>query len=327
MFGYIKISCIFASSKKHKLINSLKTYTMLATTQEQRKEFMITNHTTKSLKQMAEELKFPYNTLKAEFIWLVRLNIVNSVKNVKLKKNINPNIIIDNDTDFDTTIDNFAIQVKALYKKNKNTYTNNKGLNKDKARTKWVNEIIKSGVTGNLISLMNTEVSGEREILQALPNMQITGVECDKPTLNQLRQVIKKANLPIKTNYNKVSALMYGFDSNHYAHMILDYCGCLSTHSNELEYAIQRNLLEVNGILALTICTQMRNTQSKKAQEILGFDKTISNVENYENINFWDKVNLTYINKLIGFNYELVEHFNYQDTKTPMSLFLIKRIK
>lgn len=293
-------------------------------TKEERAVYIIENHATTSVKEMAEAINFDLGKLRAEYIWLLRRNII-----VKIGKplNTNPNIVETDETDLETTLLNFSEQLRTVYKnKDKNTYANHNGLNKDIARSKWVKYIIESGLSGNLISLMNTEVSGEREILKALPNMKITGVECYKPVLNKLRQVIRKAKLPIEAKFGFVQEFMYGVDSDTYAHMILDYCGCLSTKTKELEYTINNNLVQVGGYIALTIKREIRQTNSDNAKRLLSLTNTISNVGIYNNVTDSEKLNEIYIQKLLGFNYQLVEVFNYRDT-TNMTLFMIKRIK
>lgn len=294
-------------------------------TKEERAVYIIENHTTMTLKEMSKALNFDSNTLRAEKSGLARRKIIaKSGKPVKRNVNI---IEINNDNDINTTLDDITNVIENFRRRTeKNTYGNHKGLNKDIARSKWVKYIIESGLVGKLPSLMNTEVSGEREILNALPDMEIFGVECHKPTLNNLRQVIRKANLPIETKFGFVHEFMYGVESDTYAHMILDYCGCLSTKTKELEYTINNNLVQVGGYIALTIKREIRQTNSDNAKRLLSLTNTISNVGIYDNVTDSEKLNEIYVQKLLGFNYQLVEVFNYRDT-TNMTLFMIKRIK
>lgn len=292
------------------------------TEKNHRREILIKHNSEFSIKEMAQICNFPTSKLKAEYSWLIRKGIIDK-KGVP----INKNIIVDNDTDINTIADNISKQVDLLRKnKGQNTYANHKGLNKDIARNKWVNYIIESGLSGNLISLMNTEISGEKKILDALPEMKITGVECHKPTLNNLRQIIRKSKLPIDTKFGFVQEFMYGVESDYYAHMILDYCSCLSEMTKELEYTINNNLVQVGGYIALTVYKSIRHQNTDKGKFLLSLTDTISNVGIYDNITISDRVNEIYIQKLLGFNYQLVEVFNYRDT-SPMSLFMIKRIK
>ena len=294
-------------------------------TKEERASFIIENHATMTLKEMAKAINFDLGTLRAEKVWMVRRNII-AKQGKPLNKNVNI-IEIYNDNDINTTFDNIQAEInKYRVKTGKNTYANHKGFKKDIARNKWVKYIIESGLSGNLISLMNTEVSGEREILNALPDMKITGVECHKPTLNNLRQVIRKANLPIETKFGFVQEFMYGVDSDHYAHMILDYCSCLTEMTKELEYTINNNLVQVGGYIALTVYKSIRHPNTDKGKFLLSLAETKTNVGIYDNITTSDRVNEIYIQKLLGFNYQLVEVFNYTDT-SPMTLFMIKRIK
>lgn len=290
-------------------------------TNELLNDYIVKNYKNQTVTEMANALNLEIPKVRASYIWLIRKNVIEK-PTINNKK-----IVVDNSNDLETTLDNISAEIeKYRVKTGKNTYANHKGLNKDIARSKWVKYIIESGLVGKLPSLMNTEVSGEREILNALPDMEIFGVECDKPTLNNLRQVIRKANLPIETKFGFVHEFMYGVDSDTYAHMILDYCGCLSTKTKELEYTINNNLVQVGGYIALTIKREIRQTNSDNAKRLLSLTNTISNVGIYDNVTDSEKLNEIYIQKLLGFNYQLVEVFNYRDT-TNMTLFMIKRIK
>lgn len=287
-----------------------------------RTNMLIKYHNEMDIKTLAECLKVSVPKIRAELYWLKQKGIITQEGTP-----VNPKIVVDNSNDLETTLDNISNEIeKYRVRTGKNTYANHKGLNKDIARSKWVKYIIESGLSGNLISLMNTEVSGEREILNALPDMKITGVECDKPTLNNLRQVIRKAKLPIEAKFGFVHEFMYGVESDTYAHMILDYCGCLSTKTKELEYTINNNLVQVGGYIALTIKREIRQTNSDNAKRLLSLTNTISNVGIYDRVTDSEKLNEIYVQKLLGFNYQLVEVFNYRDT-TNMTLFMIKRIK
>jgi hypothetical protein len=312
-----KMEALTQSKKYLKKVDEVK--------KNHRQKIIIENYKEFSIKDLAEICDYPEAKLKAQYSWLVRKGIIDK-KSKPINKNANI-IEINNDNDINTTFDNIQAEIdKYRIRTGKNTYANHKGLNKDIARSKWVKYIIESGLVGKLPSLMNTEVSGEREILNALPGMEIFGVECDKPTLNNLRQVIRKAKLPIETFKGFVHEFMYGVESNTYAHMILDYCGCLSTKTKELEYTINNNLVQVGGYIALTIKREIRQTNSDNAKRLLSLTNTISNVGIYNNVTDSEKLNEIYIQKLLGFNYQLVEVFNYRDT-TNMTLFMIKRIK
>lgn len=305
------------------LIITKNTHKMEALSKEQRQKFVIENHSRMTNKEIAQLLNVSFPTIRADKYWLVKKGIITENGNP-----VNENIIVDNDIDVNTIANNIHKQVELLRKKsNKNTYANHKGENKDIARKIWVKYIIESGLTGNLISLMNTEVSGEREILNALPDMKITGIECVPEVYKELRKTVKLANLPIITKLGYVHEFMYGVESDTYAHMILDYCGCLSTKTKELEYTINQNLVQVGGYIALTIKREIRQIKySDNARKLLSLTDTKSNVGIYDNVPKFDRLNEIYIQKLLGFNYQLVEVFNYRDT-TNMTLFMIKRIK
>jgi hypothetical protein len=285
-------------------------------------QFIIDNHKQKTVKEMAEILDIKVTVLRSKVIWLVRKNVIESKSKVKIVKT--PKTVSEAITDVKNSIDVLDNIYKKIGGKTENNYSNHNGKGKNEARNIWVNYINNSNVVGKVPTLMNTETSGEEAMLQVNPKMEFIGVECHKPTLLKLRQIIRTKKLPIDTVYGKIEKMIYGVESDTYAHLILDYCGNLPSFSSEIEYAIEKNIVKVGGYIAITFCKTIRQQNSAKAQRILSLGKTVMNLE--KNCCEADILTERYFSKVTGFNYSFVEMFNYRDT-TPMTLIILKREK
>lgn len=206
--------------------------------------------------------------------------------------------------------------------KESNTYSNSEGANKQKARELMVSYITKLGLT---LSLPWIECAIEKMLLELNENHKFVGVERDKATYKAMRKFIKKNGLPIEAHLGNISSKIYGTIPNTYANMILDYCGELPTIANELKYAIDNDIMEVDGVIAVTFAKPIRKVNTFYGQQITGFGSITSNVQGDTRC-LSDRAVEAYFHKICGFNYELVEIFNYQD-KYPMTLVIVRRIK
>jgi DNA-binding Lrp family transcriptional regulator len=210
-------------------------------------------------------------------------------------------------------------------KDDKNTYKNETGANKAIAREKMANIIIKSGVSGIIPTLPNTNWAIELMINKAINSNSFLGVERNPITYKKMRSKLKELkksdNLFGATHLGNISEVIYGKNEGSYAHMILDYCGNLVTIKKELEYSIQNNVLAVGGVMAITFAKPIRGTD---AESLKLLDLAVEN--NTDNRCASDKAIEAYFQKITGFTHKVVEFFYYQDTY-PMTLVLIKRTK
>jgi len=208
------------------------------------------------------------------------------------------------------------------FKTPKNTYNNADGTNKQYAREKIIRYIIESKVEGIVPTLPNTNWFIESSIAK-LRNMFFIGVERDHKTFLAMRKMLKTLKLNGEAYRGDMSDKIFGVLQNTYAHIILDYCGQLPTFAKEIEYAINNDIVKIGGIIAITFGKPIRSTGGM-FDVISALGRVKSNVADIRCMS--EKATQSYFDKITGFNYELVEIFDYQD-KYPMTLVILKRIK
>jgi hypothetical protein len=207
----------------------------------------------------------------------------------------------------------------------KNTYKNHNGFNKGIAREKMANIIVKSGVNGIIPCLPNKDWTIEQMINTKVNANTFLGVEREVETFKVMRTNLKRlkktGNFFGSAHLGNIADIIFGRYEASYAHMILDYCGNLKTIQKELEYAIQHNILALNGYMAVTFAKPIRgiDAESQKLLDLAPDNNTDSRCAS-------DKATEAYFHKITGFTHKVVEFFYYQDTY-PMTLVLIKRIK
>ena len=191
--------------------------------------------------------------------------------------------------------------------KETNSYHNSEGTNKQMARLLMVKYIKKAGLS---LSLPWIECAIEKMLLDLNKDHKFLGVERDADTYKAMRKYIKKNMLPIATHLGNISDKIYGAIPNSYANLILDYCGELVTIADELKYAIANNIMEIDGVMAVTFARPVRSVNKHYGQVLTALGSVISNVNGDERC-VSDKAIEAYFHKICGFNYELVEIFNY----------------
>lgn len=221
--------------------------------------------------------------------------------------------------------------VEVTTKNTQNSYNNVNGVKKEIARNKMAKYIIDSNVEGLVPTLCHIDALIEKKILEHNENFNFIGVERKLETFNQLKETIKRENLPIEAYEGNFSDKIYGAKENQYAHIIGDYCGELPTFASEIEYAIFNKIVKVGGILALTFGKPIRS-KCLKSEGIYNLGKFITNDDTSSIRSQSDKAIEGYFQRLIGFNFNLMEIFNYYDDKGrgkgyPMVLIILKRIK
>ena len=214
-------------------------------------------------------------------------------------------------------------------KKSKNTYTNADGVNKEVARNKMSKYIVDADVIGVIPTLPHIACTIEKKILLEQPNQEFIGVESIKETYSDMKKTIKAEGLPITPYNGKIGDKIYGKTQDTYAHLILDYCGCLPTFSKEIEYAISNKVVKSGGIIAITFGKPHRG-KNDMTKFILSLGTTITNNPN-DNRCQSDKATEAYFNRIIGDDFNFLEVFNYTDINEetgkgyPMTLIILKR--
>ena len=209
-------------------------------------------------------------------------------------------------------------------------FTNNKGVNKEIARNKMAKYIVDSNVEGLVPTLPYIHANIEKKILAQNENYEFIGVEKLPIVYDAMVQTIKNEKLPIKPYLGDFCDKIYGAKENQYAHIIGDYCGELPTFASEVEYAVSNKIVKVGGIMALTFGKPIRS-KCLKSDSIFKLGSFITNHDTDVRSQS-DKAIEGYFQRLIGFDFELTEIFNYHDDKGkgkgyPMVLVILKRLR
>lgn len=197
---------------------------------------------------------------------------------------------------------------------------------------KWIS---KSNIIGLILTLPYIYCIIEKAILKNNNKFKFIGVERYKDTYDKMRKTIKKDNLPIVPYHGMISDKIYGVKKNTYAHLILDYCGNLSSFLDELIYVFKYDIVKLNGFVCLTFAKPIiANSGTHKTVKDNG--RFLCNNVN-DNRGLCEKAIEKTIDKISGMNYKTVEIFYYNDDKIdefgnkhsgmPMVLVILKRIK
>jgi hypothetical protein len=208
------------------------------------------------------------------------------------------------------------------------TFKNEKGINKDSAREKMAKAIKNFELT---LSLPFEKAFLEKVILKFTKRkMKFIGYEWELPVFKKLVKLIRNEKLPIEANFGSISEAIYQAKENEYGNLLLDYCGVLNTFAKEISFAVTNNIVQKNGIIAVTlskigignkygIIGEMSKTIPAK------FFKTELKETEHGIIRFFDKT--------LTSNYRMETVFNYHDIKEngkpgmKMILVIIRRIK
>lgn len=132
-------------------------------------------------------------------------------------------------------------------------------VGKTRFRTRVIKEVCTSDLGGTILTLSHTNCITELVINQ-LVNYSNTNNTCnfisyekDYMTYKDLKVSIKEKDLPMKAINGEIKDAIYGKDIDTYSHMILDYCGALTTFKNEIEYSIKNRLVKVGGTISITL--------------------------------------------------------------------------
>lgn len=302
--------------------------------------FIISNHASKSITDMAKDLGVVHQQVTAKYVLLIKENVINrndslpKVVTTKVPREKKEPIKKHKSKTILEAIDETNRQLKNLNENIKNAeklkidelgnYTGG-GKQKDLARDKMIHYISKSGIEGVAPSLMFTNTYIEENVLKTLPKMEFIGVDDNPNVILKLKKNIKAKKLPITTKVGKISDMIYGVDADSYAHLILDYCGNLFSFTKEIEHAIDNDIVQVGGIIAITFSKTMRSGNGQNADFIRSLSNTISN-----NVDDFrcdaDRQNEAYFYNIVGRNYAIREFFHYHDS-SPMSLIILQRVK
>ena len=285
------------------------------------KDFILKNRD-KSIQEIADILGLPMAKVRANHAWLVRDNIIERTAiAIKGKASIKKETALKS---FAQTVDKLGGIYDKIRAESNNSYANKKGEKKKDARLIMTHHVSTSGVYGVVGTLPHEDWEIEQMIEAIAPGNSYLGVERDfathKIAKSNLRK-LKKTGFMGATRFGDMSEIIYGRNEGTYGHLLLDYCGNLVTFRKEIEYAINNNLLQVNGVMAVTISKPIRgkDADSNWLLDLAPLNNTDPRCASERAIE-------TYFSKVTGFNHQVVEYFFYRD-KYPMALIIIKRVK
>jgi len=221
-----------------------------------------------------------------------------------------------------TTLD----ELDKAYKKI-DSFTNAYGANKTQARKLIVSRIINK--FGVILTLPYKFAILEKMILSKLSKkIKFVGYEYKKDIFYELCSLIGAERLPISAVYGSISEAIYKAKEDEFSNLILDYCGVLDTFANEIEYAIKNNIMQVNGVLCLTLSKIGLQNNNGIIGEIF---RTIPKERFGSSLGETELGVMLFLNKILTSNYEVTDVFNYHDDKEDgtkgmaMILVIIRR--
>lgn len=279
-------------------------------------EQIIINNQAKSNEEIALEFNVSKFAVSAKRTWLIRQGKIEGTFKPKAPKKERKDSVLN-------AISKLNKKVESLIATN--TYTNADGIEKENCRNKMATMIDESGVDGTILTMPHIACRIEKKILALNGNFDFIGVEKNVETHKAMSRTIRQENLPIVPYKGNMSDKIYGAMRESYAHLILDYCGFLSTHNLEIQYAMQNKLVPIGGTIHITFAKNLR--ASGGVHDIVK-DLTKTKVTNGNtDLRCESEVAIrSFFDKVCGFDYELVEIHYYSDTKTKMCLVQIKRI-
>ena len=222
---------------------------------------------------------------------------------------------------------NISDKLSNLYKKIDN-FTNVDGVMKEEIRLLIISLIInKFGLT---LTLPWKEAILEKKMLKMLSKkMRFLAYEKNKNVYFELCKLIGEERLPISAILGNIGDAIFAAKEDEFSNIMLDYCGVLDTFADEIEYAIKNNIMQVNGLMAITLSKiGLRNSQGIIGEIFKIMPKKLFNSELGET----ELGCKLFLNKVLTKNYEVIDVKNYYDTKEDgtrgmaMICLLIRRI-
>jgi hypothetical protein len=212
-----------------------------------------------------------------------------------------------------------------LVTKKETDFKNAKGVNKQKARELMVKAV---RTVGTILTLPFEEAIIEKMILKIHKKMDFLAYECEREVFWNLYKTIGTQKLPMTAIFGKIGKAIFSAEENQYSNLILDYCGVLDTFAKEIEYAIKNNIVQKNGIIAVTLSKIGLQNENGIIGEIFRktpyefYNTTLSQTELGVKLFF---------NNIMSKEYEMETVFNYSDKKDngnngmAMILVIIRR--
>jgi len=190
-------------------------------------------------------------------------------------------------------------------------------LEKKIARQITTDEVIESGITGQILSLSSIDYIIEKKIVKRNPNFKFTCCEFDPDTYYAMLKTVAEKKLPFFDNRMcALSEIIYSSVKNNYAHIIADYCRTFNSHAEELEHILRNDILKIGGTLAITLSkSRFQFVKSEHYKRMCKIKKQVKGTNKTEHA----------LNVMTAQypNYEVIVRHNYK----AMILFIIRRVK
>lgn len=263
-------------------------------------------------------IKDNYGKLSNEELAL-RLNVSRSV--------IGANIVaLKRKNELNNDINSLSKLIDDDYTSKLNSFSNKQGDEKEKTRLKIKNAIQNSGVgfDNPIISLPFEDLKMELKLLNEVSKkFKFIGCERDKQTYKNMLSNIIKNDLTINTYFGNIGDLLITKKSNSISHLILDYCGQFGMFYKDLQYTIENDLVENNGVIALTFNNRI-SIGTEYIYELMEKLNPRTDLDEDKRVIHSIK---TFINRIGGLKYAIDEVFRYKDKeKASMVLVIVKRI-
>lgn len=188
---------------------------------------------------------------------------------------------------------------------------------------------LKSGI---IFSLPAKNFTTEKRIFNEISKkFEFFGVEHDEKVYFKLLENLAKNKFKMVVYPTELSELLDTAKENSISHLIADYCGQLHTYENEITNAIKRNIVKVDGIIAITINKRITGLKNQKFYDDM---ISLNGTEMYgKDIRKVEKAFKIFLERLCGFNYKLETYLDYRSERenggkcANMMLGIIRRIK
>lgn len=258
-------------------------------------------------------------------------NVTRANKNANVNANIEPNVKRQYNKKIKTEIKKEVRICKTTNAPHKNTtippkmlgeFLNVKGKKKMTSRQKQVNAVNRSPISNKtMLTLAHKDCLLEIELLKTNPNLRFQSAEIIEETYHEQLATIIKHKLPISSHFGNLRELVECASENQYSHALMDFCCQISKVKDIVKMAIEKNIVEVNGLISLTVNKRISSdwnfvTKMEQLNPPVNFDENTRT----------EHVIKTFINRIGGMGYAIEEVFNYRDTSS-MILFIIRRIE
>jgi len=235
-------------------------------------------------------------------------------------------------------IENKKAYMRAYYLRNKKevkikTFPHEKSVNKEiKYRDLVIKAIDKSTLrSGNIIGLPAEQFKTEQRIYNEIStNFNFFGVEKKDSVYYELLKNLGKNKFKMVVYPTELENILKSTTENSIAHLIADYCGQLHTYEKELTDAVKRNIVMIDGIIAITINKRITGAENHKFyDEMISLNET----EVFNDSCKVEKAFNVFLQRLCGFNYRLENCIDYWSENenggkgANMMLAIIRRVK